>query len=119
VSRAGSGAEAVDLDVALRALADGTRRTILAVVRDRPRAVGEIAGEVAVSQQAVSHHLRVLRGAGLVHEQREGTRHLFSVRSDGFDVVQAYLTDFWPTHLAALKRAAEERAAAGDGGTDG
>jgi DNA-binding transcriptional ArsR family regulator len=111
-----SGAEPAraDLDTALRGLADGTRRTILAVVRDRPRAVGEIAGALAMSQQAVSHHLRVLRGAGLVSEQRKGTRHLFSVRSDGFDVVQAYLTDFWPTHLAALKRASE-RAAGRDG----
>ena len=105
---------AAELDTALRALADGTRRTILAVVRDQPRAVGEIAGEVAMSQQAVSHHLRVLRGAGLVTEQREGTRHLFGVRSEGFDVVQAYLTDFWPAHLAALKRASE-RAARRDG----
>ena len=105
-------------DAVLHALAEPQRRRILAVVRDRPRAVGEIAGEVDMSQQAVSHHLRVLRGAGLVHEQREGTRHLFSVRSDGFDVVQAYLTDFWPTHLAALKRASE-RAVAGDSESDG
>lgn len=99
---------ATKLDVALRALADGNRRTILAVMRDRPRAVGAIAGELAMSQQAVSHHLRVLRGAGLVSEQREGTRHLFMVRSDGFDVVQAFLDGFWPTHLSALKRVAEE-----------
>jgi len=105
-----SAAPATDLDAALRALADGTRRTILAVVRDRPRAVGEIAGEVAVSQQAVSHHLRVLRGAGLVSEQREGTRHLFVVRTDGFGVVRTFLDDFWPTHLHALKRAAEDAA---------
>jgi DNA-binding transcriptional ArsR family regulator len=103
-------ASATDLDAALRALADGNRRTILAVVRDHPRAVGEIAGELAMSQQAVSHHLRVLRGAGLVSEQREGTRHLFMVRSDGFDVVQAFLEGFWPTHLSALKRVAEEAA---------
>jgi len=102
------------LDAALRALADRNRRTILAVVRDRPRAVGEIAGELAMSQQAVSHHLRALRGAGLVSEQREGTRHLFMVRSDGFDVVQAYLDDFWPTHLRALKQAAEEAARRSD-----
>jgi DNA-binding transcriptional ArsR family regulator len=108
-------AEAVDdLDAALRALADGTRRTILSVVRDRPRAVGEIAGEVAMSQQAVSHHLRVLRGAGLVSERREGTRHLFVVRSDGFDVVRTFLDDFWPTHLRALKRAAETAARSRD-----
>lgn len=101
-------ASAIPLDVTLRALADGNRRTILALVRDRPRAVGEVAGELAMSQQAVSHHLRVLRGAGLVTEQREGTRHLFLVRSDGFEVVQAYLDDFWPTRLSALKRVAEQ-----------
>jgi DNA-binding transcriptional ArsR family regulator len=112
VSTASSSAP--ELDAALRALADGNRRTILAVVRDRPRAVGEIAGELAMSQQAVSHHLRALRGAGLVSERREGTRHLFMVRSDGFDVVQAYLDDFWPTHLRALKRAAEAAAQRSD-----
>lgn len=103
-------ASVIPLDVTLRALADGNRRTILALVRDRPRAVGEVAGELAMSQQAVSHHLRVLRGAGLVTEQREGTRHLFLVRSDGFEVVQAYLDDFWPTRLSALKRVAEQAA---------
>jgi DNA-binding transcriptional ArsR family regulator len=110
-------AAAPHLDAALRALADGNRRTILGVVRDRPRAVGEIADRVGMSQQAVSHHLRVLRGAGLVTEQREGTRHLFAVRTDGFGVVREFLDGFWPAHLAALKRAAEQaaREARGDG----
>jgi DNA-binding transcriptional ArsR family regulator len=103
-------AEAVPLDATLRALADGNRRAILAVVRDRPRAVGEIAVDVAMSQQAVSHHLRVLRGAGLVTETRDGTRHLFTVRTDGFDVVRQFVEGFWPTHLAALKAAAEKTA---------
>jgi DNA-binding transcriptional ArsR family regulator len=98
------------LDAALRALADGSRRAILKLVRDRPRAVGEIAEQAAMSQQAVSHHLRVLRGAGLVAEHREGTRHLFMVRTDGFGVVREYLEEFWPTRLAALKRAAEATA---------
>ena len=99
------------LDATLRALADGNRRTILEVVRDTPRAVGEIATEVAMSQQAVSHHLRVLRGAGLVSETRDGTRHLFLVRTDGFDVVRQFLEGFWPTKLVALKAAAEAEAA--------
>jgi DNA-binding transcriptional ArsR family regulator len=102
-----STASARDLDAALRALADGNRRRILALVRDQAGAVGEIAEGVALSQQAVSHHLRVLRGAGLVTEQREGTRHLFRVRTDGLRVVEEFLDGFWPTHLAALKRAAE------------
>ncbi|MBJ7598024.1 MAG: ArsR family transcriptional regulator [Candidatus Nephthysia bennettiae] len=95
------------LDAALRALADGNRRRILSLVRDRAGAVGEIADQVSMSQQAVSHHLRVLRGAGLVTEQREGTRHLFRVRTDGLRVVEEFLDGFWPAHLAVLKRAAE------------
>jgi DNA-binding transcriptional ArsR family regulator len=99
---------------ALKALADGNRRRILAVIRDRPLAVGEVAAEVGMSQQAVSHHLRVLRGAGLVTERRERTRHLFAVSTDGLAAVRELLEGFWPARLAALKRAAE--ASARDGG---
>jgi DNA-binding transcriptional ArsR family regulator len=113
----GPTASAAGLDTALRALADGNRRRILILVRDQAGAVGEIAERVGMSQQAVSHHLRVLRGAGLVTEQREGTRHLFRVRTDGLRVVEEFLDGFWPTHLAALKRAAEvESGRSGAGG---
>lgn len=97
------------VDAALRALADGNRRAILAAVRQRPLAVGELAHHVDITQQAVSHHLRVLRTAGLVSESREGTRHLFALRADGFEAVRHYLDDFWPSHLAALKAAVEGR----------
>lgn len=100
------------LDTTLRALADGNRRRILDVVRTEPRAVGEIATDVTLTQQAVSHHLRVLRDAGLVSETREGTRHLFVVRSEGFAVVEQFLQGFWPAKLAALKASAEATAAA-------
>jgi DNA-binding transcriptional ArsR family regulator len=103
-------AEAIPLDTTLRALADGNRRAILEVVRDEPRAVGEVAVAMAMSQQAVSHHLRVLHGAGLVTETRDGTRHLFVVRNDGFDVVRQFIEGFWPDRLAALKTAAEKEA---------
>ena len=102
------------IDAALRALADGNRRRILAHVRERPLAVGELADRIDITQQAVSHHLRALRTAGLVTEQRAGTRHLFAVRSDGFDAVRHYLDDFWPGHLATLKSAVEARAVVDD-----
>ena len=95
------------LDGALRALADPNRRRILNLVRDQPRAVGDIAEQVAMSQQAVSFHLRVLRGAGLVTEHHERTRPLFVVRTDGLQAVRDFLDGFWPSHLAALKQAAE------------
>jgi DNA-binding transcriptional ArsR family regulator len=114
-------ASAPGLDAALRALADGNRRRILVLVRERAGAVGEIAEGVAMSQQAVSHHLRVLRGAGLVTERREGTRHLFRVRTDGLQVVEEFLDGFWPTQLDALKRAAEaaSRRSGAGGSRDG
>jgi DNA-binding transcriptional ArsR family regulator len=95
-----------DLDVALRALADRNRRNILTMVRERPVAVGDIAARTALSQQAVSHHVRVLRNAGLLTERHEGTRHLFLVRTDGFAVVADFLDDFRPRRLAVLTQVA-------------
>jgi DNA-binding transcriptional ArsR family regulator len=102
--------EAAALDASLRALADENRRTILYLVKDTPLAVGDIAAQVDVTQQAVSHHLAVLKKAGLVDESRDGTRHLFAVRTDGFAAIRGYLDDFWPARLAALKKAVEDAA---------
>lgn len=102
--------ESAALDASLRALADENRRTILRLVKDAPLAVGDIAAQVDVTQQAVSHHLGVLKKAGLVDESRDGTRHLFAVRTDGFAAVRSYLDDFWPDKLAALKKAVEDAA---------
>lgn len=106
---------APDLDQALRALADANRRAILAAVRSGPRSVGQIAEEVALSQQTTSHHLGVLRAAGLASGTRVGTRHLFAVDTDGLAAVRAYLDEFWPTKLAALKDAVESRKRGHDG----
>jgi DNA-binding transcriptional ArsR family regulator len=105
---------APDLDLALRALADPNRRAILSAVRSRPRPVGAVATDVGLSQQTASHHLGVLRDAGLVTGTRQGTRHLYAVRTDGLAAVRSYLDDFWPARLAALKSAVE--AQAGDDG---
>jgi DNA-binding transcriptional ArsR family regulator len=108
--------DAVDLDRTLRALADGNRRAILALVTHGPRAVGEIAVETDLSQQTASHHLRILREAGLVNEVRDKTRHLFAVRTDGFTAASNYLDHFWPEQLASLKRAVENASGGtGDG----
>lgn len=110
---------APDLDLALRALADPNRRAILAAVRDRPRAVGELAEEIGLSQQVASHHLRVLHTAGLAHSTRKGTRHLFAVSTDGLAAVRSYLDGFWPDRLAALKAAVESDLAAEGHRADG
>lgn len=101
------GAEAAEVDPALRALADANRREILRVIRTEPQPVVAIAERVGLSQQTTSHHLGVLRRAGLAVGTREGTRHLFAVNTDGLAAVRSYLDDFWPTGLAALKAAVE------------
>ena len=99
------------LDHAFQALSDRNRRAILSIVRDQPRAVGQIAEALGLSQQTTSHHLKVLRAADLVTSSRDGTRQLYAIRSDGLATTRAYLEDFWPQHLRALKRAAEAASA--------
>lgn len=99
------------LDLALRALADGNRRAILREIRSAPQPVGAIAERLGLSQQTTSHHLGVLRKAGLAVGTREGTRHLFAVDTDGLAAVRSYLDDFWPGKLAALKSVIEAREA--------
>ena len=97
----------VDLDLSLRALADSNRRSILQAIRSNPLPVGSIAEVVGLSQQTTSHHLGVLRRAGLTVGVREGTRHLFAVETDGLAAVRSYLDDFWPNKLSALKAVIE------------
>lgn len=112
------------LDRTFHALADPNRRAILAIVRKRRAAVGEVADALGMSQQMVSHHLKVLRTAGLVTGSRSGTRHLFAVRVEGLAIGKGFFDDFWPERLHALKRAVESAppsssASASSGGSDG
>ena len=106
--------DAQALDQTFQALADPNRRAILAVVRDKLAAVGEVAAELGLSQQIVSHHLKVLLAAGLVTGSRSGTRHLFAVRVEGLAVGQEFFDGFWPERLSALKRAVESSVAGSD-----
>jgi DNA-binding transcriptional ArsR family regulator len=95
------------MEAALKALAEPNRRRILTLVRDEELTAGEIASHFDVSRPAVSQHLTLLKEAGLVHERRNGTRRLYSVRPEGFDQVKAFLESFWDVRLEALKREAE------------
>lgn len=83
----------------LTALADPTRRNILESLRAAPRTVGELAATQPVSRPAVSQHLKVLEGAGLVRVEPRGTRRLYSVRAEGLDELRRYLESFWTDAL--------------------
>jgi DNA-binding transcriptional ArsR family regulator len=96
------------MDMALRALADPTRRAILRLVHDDELAAGEIARHFpAMSRPAVSQHLRVLAGAGLVAVRPSGNLRLYRWRPEGLTDVTAFLEEMWSDRLAALKAAAE------------
>ena len=90
------------------ALGDPTRRAIFERLADRPRAVGELAGELPVSRPAVSQHLKVLKEAGLVIDRPAGNRRIYQLDPDGVGALRAQLDRFWTNALAAYKAAAEQ-----------
>ena len=89
------------------ALGDPQRRAILALLGDRPRAVGELAAVLPVTRPAVSHHLRLLKEAGLVNDERIGTRRIYALRREGLDSVASYLDRVWGDAAARFRIAAE------------
>jgi DNA-binding transcriptional ArsR family regulator len=90
----------------LDALGNPVRRAILHELRSGPLSVGEIAAGLPISRPAVSRHLRVLEGAGLVQAREDGTRNLYSIRMHGFARVRDFVDDFWGTALARLEELA-------------
>lgn len=94
--------------LAIQALGDPTRRSIFERLRNGPRAVGELARELPVSRPAVSQHLRVLKEAGLVTEQRNGTRRIYGVDAASVAELRDYFDGFWSDALESFKRAAEQ-----------
>ena len=76
-------------------------------LKDGPRAVGELAQGLPVSRPAVSQHLRVLKDAGLVTDERAGTRRLYRIDAAGLAELRAYVEGLWDTTLASFKEAAE------------
>ncbi len=94
-------------EAALAALAEPRRRAILMLVRDEAHSVNEIVAHFDISQQAVSQHLQVLRGAGLVAVRAQGQRRLYAVRPEGIESVREFLAQLWPDSLETLKKAIE------------
>ena len=89
-----------------RAIADPTRREILSLLRGRRHTVGEIAANFRTSRPAISKHLRLLRGAGLVTSHKHGTQSICGLNARPLRAVGAWLRDyeaFWSASLRDLK----------------
>jgi len=86
----------------LDSLADGTRRAVLEQVRRKPSSVREIADQLPISRPAVSQHLKILKDAGLVTSHPVGTRRVYSVSTDGFEVLRQWLDVMWRDALSSF-----------------
>ena len=90
------------------ALADGTRRSIVERLAERPQAVGELAEGLPVSRSAVSQHLKVLKDAGLVSERPEGTRRIYRVNPAALVALRDQLDTYWQRTLSSYAALIEE-----------
>ncbi len=105
----------VDPDRVFDALGEPVRREIVARLRGGPTPVGKLADQLTVGRPAVSKHLRVLEGAGLVRHESRGTRNLYALAPEGMVVAQQWLVGMWDTALASFADAVEEAAAGREG----
>jgi len=98
----------MDYGNALQALADPTRRQVFERLGKGPMAVGQLAQGLPVSRPAVSQHLKVLKEAGLVAEDKDGTRRIYRIDPHGLARLRAWLDQFWEIALDAFKAQAEQ-----------
>jgi DNA-binding transcriptional ArsR family regulator len=93
------------LDAVFAALADPTRRELVARLADGESSVGDLAEPFAISLPAISRHLKVLETAGLVERTKDGRIHRIQLRADPMlEAVEwmARYGRFWETQLDAL-----------------
>lgn len=98
------------LDAVFHALADRTRRTLLAQLATKPGTVSELAEPFAMSLPAVSKHIKVLERAGLVVRTVDGRLHRCSLSAEPMQSAAAWLDPyrvFWTQTLDALAQFVE------------
>ena len=93
------------------ALANPTRRALLDLLRTRPRPVKELADEFAMRRPSVSEHLKVLRDAGLVIDERRGRERIYRLDPRPLEDVLQWLhpyEEFWRDRMAGLREVLDE-----------
>ena len=98
------------------ALADPTRRAVLDLLRQGSQPAGRIAQAFPISRPAISKHLRQLRKARLVVENRSGRHRFYQLNPEPLKAVDSWLDHyrvFWSSKLASLKAFVEADQAKG------
>lgn len=92
-------------------VAEPTRRRILDLLLDGERPVGDLVTELAMTQPAVSRHLRVLRDAGLVSSRTDAQRRLYRLDAGPLTAMDDWLQPYrrlWAARLDSLARRLDE-----------
>ncbi|MBL8064582.1 MAG: ArsR family transcriptional regulator [Chthonomonadaceae bacterium] len=92
------------LDTTFAALADPTRRAILSRLKEGEATVLELAKPFAMSQPAVSRHLRVLEEAGLISRRIEGSKRPCRLQSEPLEALDQWLKEFKKALSASYDR---------------
>lgn len=79
---------------AFKALADPTRRKILELLSENDRNAGEIADYFNISKPSISHHLSILKNAGLISDERQGQNIVYSLNTTVFEDMVKWFFDF-------------------------
>lgn len=82
------------MNEAFKALADPTRRKILELLSKQDRNAGEIANYFNISKPSISHHLNILKNAGLVSDERQGQLIVYSLNTTIFQDVVKWFFDY-------------------------
>lgn len=107
------------LDATFSAMADPTRRAILARLAQGEATVLELAKPFAMSQPAVSRHLKVLEGAGLIVRRIEGTKRPCRLAPAALDDVDRWLDGLRRAHARNYERLDDVLSAMGSPGKEG
>jgi DNA-binding transcriptional ArsR family regulator len=93
------------VEIALKALADPSRRTLVEALSRGPVTAGELAAMLPIARPGVSRHLRVLREAGLVDVRQDAQRRVYSLRPEPLAEIDDWLEPYralWEQRLDAL-----------------
>ena len=101
-----------DLSAVLDAISHPSRRAIIARLAGGPARVTDIAAPFDVSLNAVSKHLKVLEGAGLIHREKQGRDHIIEFRGAPLKQVVGWVHEyerFWNERLDVLEASFREK----------
>lgn len=77
-----------------KALSDSTRREILNLLKDGPKNAGEIADQFNMTKPSISHHLSILKQAGLIEDERQGQQIIYNLNSTVFQELLSWFYSF-------------------------